>query len=1035
MDFVRQFNEIGKGDAATTGGKGASLGEMTRAGIPVPPGFVILANAFEHFLEETDLNVEIDAILHSVDHREMHMVENASEKTQALILGAKMPEDIATEVKKFYKKLGAQYVAVRSSATAEDSASAAWAGQLDSFLNTTEEVLLTNVQKCWASLFTPRAIFYRFEKDLHKQKISVAVVIQKMVQSECSGIAFSVHPVTEDRNQLIIEAGFGLGDAIVSGSITPDSYVVEKEPRRIIDTNVNVQTRALYRAQSGEGNEWRDIPEPKASSQALTEKQILELSELVLRIENHYGFPCDIEWAFEKGKFYITQSRPITTLSRTEKTVFDKIYSQTFECIVRFPRISVLSAEAMNEGLVDNPLFHLADTSPRPSSVVFIDDSFEGWVSRSGRVFVSDAEAIRRIEQESLKCIPRNRSVFELILNAHAEELANPRKLTKLIEKANFASANTYKHFMFFTDESFKTSDHVLIEHLQKTRLELDTLVTTYLFPAFEKLIQALIQVHHFPRDIAERATTAEIIAALKEPTKLSEYSGLKSRPISFVLLDNRIEILFDKEAEEMQHWLAQQNPDKHIMEEVSLRKIIRGDVGNKGSIVRGKVRKLLARDFFDKRKLEDLSKDTGFVFVTSMTAPELVPYFKQALAFVTDEGGITCHAAIIARELGKPCIVRTKIATQVLKDGDFVEVDADNGIVKILEKNVDDFTTMVNMQSREHSLTYCYVWQIANQTQTRNLFESVKNILFINNGAHKKTRVWYDQKELENTFTDTGTRVKNEKNFFERVSKEFVLLTDELVPYCEGKKKIESLKEWERFYNKWIEWWAPMAIIFVLPESKTAPESIREKALALRAQTEKYSDSGDHLVMEYLHKQYPQYNELVEFMTPDEILHIEGLTDVQINEIRGRQNGYVFYNGTLYARNELDSIAAKYKLLLDEPHIQSSSEIRGSCASRGKVTGSVIVIYGKKDLARVTLNSVLVTEMTSPDYVPYLKKVAAIVTDEGGVNCHAAIVSREMNIPCIIGTKTATKILKDGDLVEVDADTGVVRIINPENP
>ena len=179
MELLRDFRNISKSDVSLAGGKGASLGEMTQAGISVPNGFVILANAFERFLEETDLNVEIDTILHSVDHQEMHTVENASGKIQALIFGAKMPEDIAARVKEFYKKLDAQYVAVRSSATAEDSASAAWAGQLDSFLNTKEEILLENVKKCWASLFTPRAIFYRFEKDLHKKKISVAVVVQK----------------------------------------------------------------------------------------------------------------------------------------------------------------------------------------------------------------------------------------------------------------------------------------------------------------------------------------------------------------------------------------------------------------------------------------------------------------------------------------------------------------------------------------------------------------------------------------------------------------------------------------------------------------------------------------------------------------------------------------------------------------------------------------------------------------------------------------------------------------------------------------
>lgn len=313
MEIIREFGRLGKNDADLAGGKGASLGEMTQAGIPVPPGFVILSASFEKFLEETDLNVEIDSILHTVDHKEIHTVENASEKIKALILEAEMPEDIAKEIGASFKKLGTKYVAVRSSATAEDSTSAAWAGQLDSFLNTTEKDLLEKVKHCWASLFTPRAIFYRFEKGLHGTHISVAVVVQKMVESEVSGIAFSVHPVTEDRNQLIIEAGFGLGEAIVSGQITPDSYVVEKKPRRIIDKNISEQERGIYRDTKG-GNVWKDIATSEGSLQKLSDEQILELTELILKIEKHYGFPCDIEWALEKSKFYIVQSRPITTL-------------------------------------------------------------------------------------------------------------------------------------------------------------------------------------------------------------------------------------------------------------------------------------------------------------------------------------------------------------------------------------------------------------------------------------------------------------------------------------------------------------------------------------------------------------------------------------------------------------------------------------------------------------------------------------------------------------------------------------------------
>ncbi len=353
--YCKNFSELSRENAAIAGGKGASLGEMTNAGVPVPPGFVVLADAFEKFLDETNLNTEIDAILHTVKTDEMRSVEHASERIQKLILEAQMPEDIASEINSAYKNLFAEparnasasdaggYVAVRSSATAEDSNSAAWAGQLDTYLNTTRETLLANVQRCWASLFTSRAIFYRFEQlgkssqqtgadntQTHAdiEKISVAVVAQKMIQSEISGIAFSVHPVTEDRNQLIIEAGYGLGEAIVSGQITPDSYVVEKSPRRIIDKNIADQERGIYHHQEPslgssvrtvlddeQVNEWQPIPTEKRKLQKLSDEHILELSEIIIGIENHYGFPCDIEWALYEGTLYTMQSRPITTLS------------------------------------------------------------------------------------------------------------------------------------------------------------------------------------------------------------------------------------------------------------------------------------------------------------------------------------------------------------------------------------------------------------------------------------------------------------------------------------------------------------------------------------------------------------------------------------------------------------------------------------------------------------------------------------------------------------------------------------------------
>jgi len=314
MRYVKTFKQISKKDVAIAGGKGASLGEMLNAKIPVPPGFVVLAPAFERFLTETDLGVEIAARLKKVNYKDTNSVDRASNVIRDLINSAEFPKDLGVEINQAFSTLKSRYVAVRSSATAEDSSIASWAGELDSYLNTTRKDLLENVKKCWSSLFTPRAIFYRKEKKLHRTKVSVAVVVQEMVQSEVSGIAFTVHPVTEDKNQMIIEAGLGLGEAIVSGQITPDSYVVGKKDLSILDINISEQKQMIVK--SGNGNKTVKIKKALGGKQKLTGRQIIELSKICLKVEKHYKFPCDIEWAFYKGKFYILQSRPVTTLKK-----------------------------------------------------------------------------------------------------------------------------------------------------------------------------------------------------------------------------------------------------------------------------------------------------------------------------------------------------------------------------------------------------------------------------------------------------------------------------------------------------------------------------------------------------------------------------------------------------------------------------------------------------------------------------------------------------------------------------------------------
>lgn len=313
MEFTRPFEKLGKNDADKAGGKGASLGEMTQAGIPVPPGFVILAETFDHFLAEADLNSTIAAELAQVNVHDTNSVEQVSERIRAIFEATPIPEDIAKKIEEDFAELDAKFVAVRSSATAEDAADASWAGELESYLYTSSTTLLENVKKCWSSLFTPRAIFYRTEKGMRDLKVAVAVVVQKMVPSEISGICFTVHPVTKDPNQLIIEAGWGLGEAIVGGMITPDSYIIDKRNWEMLDTYISEQSMKVVHAPEGDTEE-AVVAADDRERQKMSHERVLEMAKLAAKIEMHYGFPQDIEWALADGKIWIVQSRPITTL-------------------------------------------------------------------------------------------------------------------------------------------------------------------------------------------------------------------------------------------------------------------------------------------------------------------------------------------------------------------------------------------------------------------------------------------------------------------------------------------------------------------------------------------------------------------------------------------------------------------------------------------------------------------------------------------------------------------------------------------------
>jgi len=320
LPLVIDFKDIDKSDISLVGGKGANLGEMTKAGFPVPGGFAVTVPAYELFLKENNIATKIYEILEVTDVEDPTQLESASKKIQKIVNTSKFPDSVFNDLTKSYRKLGGIFkkalVAVRSSATAEDLPGMSFAGQQATFLNIKgESALQVAVRECWASLFTPRAIYYRHSNKIKIEKVGISVIVQKMVQSEVSGIMFSIDPVTNRKDRIIIDAVWGLGEMIVQGSYIPDHYVVQKETFDVLSKEMNDQKMQFIK----DGQETKEVPVPtkNIAKTKLTEEQIIELAKISQRLQDHYYYPQDSEWALEKGKLYIVQTRPITTIEKT----------------------------------------------------------------------------------------------------------------------------------------------------------------------------------------------------------------------------------------------------------------------------------------------------------------------------------------------------------------------------------------------------------------------------------------------------------------------------------------------------------------------------------------------------------------------------------------------------------------------------------------------------------------------------------------------------------------------------------------------
>jgi len=780
--MLKTFKQITKKDQYLAGGKAYSLGRMVKH-FPIPDGFAVLADTFDTFIKENQLKNKIKKII-----SEKSDYFTKSNKIKELITTATLNKNDAHNIMQHFARLHCPAVAVRSSATCEDSADKAWAGQLDTFLNVHKENLIEKVKLCWASLFSERALAYG--SDII-DKASVAVVVQEMVSADVAGVAFSVNPLTQNINEILVNAVYGLGEAIVSGEVTPDQYLVHKTGR-ILNQTHEPQSKGLY-SKRGKVT-WYDIPQEKQNKAKLSPKLILELGHIVAKIEKFYHFPVDTEFAVKGRKIYILQARPITTFNNTPKDyraakvyerqsiplfaqdTFEGLMGQTklIEKYFKFPHVKELDVAAYAERYLCyspkftaecrdayywaykqqdfSPLFKVgkicrknylyyqkiiaeyAKKIPSPRELEKMLNSISHRMLFE-MVFVDMLMDLSDIVSEDLLALLQKKKVANmtealLILSANddltrverenqsMQAILNAARKSKNWQTDTNINRMIDKHLEEFSGMTvramhgdFMTKDDVINRLKENLKLHKDFFTKN--FTADQKIIQNIFKQYHFT------AFEKEFIAFVKEANflrthildmyhwlgekfmlifdKIGQPYGYKGFDFRNMMPGEIIDWYYGKgkfklRGDDDWMWYRYDDERKVVDTPKAIQKALKefvlpiktADVSAdqvKGTVAYAGTVRGPARILKNIKEVEKVRR--GDVIICTMTWPSIIIALEKAAAFVTDEGGILCHAAIVAREMKKTCITGTKNATKLFNDGDMIEVDGETGIVR----------------------------------------------------------------------------------------------------------------------------------------------------------------------------------------------------------------------------------------------------------------------------------------------------------------------------------------------------------------
>lgn len=688
------FSSVSDNNLSLLGGKASSLVTLTQNGFNIPNGFVISTDEFRGFLEYNNIKQTIDSLIANLCVSDIKRVELISKEIQGVCTKTTILEDISEKIIAQFDALNVGYVAVRSSANVEDSRSNAWAGQFETYLYTTKDDLIDNIKKCWQSLYTTKALMYRARNHMIDTDIAVAVIVQEMVDSQISGIGFSINPVNNDKNNIIIEAGFGLGESIVSGLITPDTYIVDKR-NNYISKKINCQTKAIYKSGI------KTISKQTGTKQKLTDMQIIEVSQSIKKIEEIYSYPVDIEFAYYGDKFYLLQARPITTSlgsidtkAKVDKEIMNYIRARTWGVFKNTKRY-LLPASMWVHG-IRNPIKEIID-----------------------KIEVEDIE-VNTVSNRTLRC-------FNVYTGALTKKhLPNSSLIMKHIGD-NYSIVKEAENILNKIDNQIKNSDY---DNIIKNALSFIGLYDKISF--YECYINGLINVLHQHKDDFDN--TEEVLATANKwrNDEFMEHLFCKFlNVVDYLLARKQLKIEVSELAKYLHindfiRLLNNEISNQELMDIIKRRKthgyillnlaypqyqniVLDSTTGTKevedfiysvhANVTRQQFNgvELKGESTFKSNdsvrgecviinQEQDLSSDVNLdnkILVTTMTTPNFLPYINGVKGIITDNGGLICHAAIISREYKIPCIIGTEAATSIYKTGDLVEMNLIDGVIK----------------------------------------------------------------------------------------------------------------------------------------------------------------------------------------------------------------------------------------------------------------------------------------------------------------------------------------------------------------